>query len=332
MEIVSDRLLSPVPHDHVVQFYEDERFLANSVGRFLAGGLRQGQPGIVIATEAHRRAFVKVLKTTHDIDVEAAKLSGQLTLLDARSTLARFMVDGMPDSTLVKEHIGGVLQRILENHPGQRLCAYGEMVDLLWRDGNTHAAIRLEELWNELAGIHAFSLLCAYDITNFSRSSNGIGIRDVCQTHGHVIPAESYRETWTDQERFRAVTDLQIKAASSATEVEQRKALERALRRALAARRSAERDMASLQAEAAAARQALQRQQQATTEQLAEAVHDLRTPLNAILGWTQMVNLKPNDLPTLTHAIEVIERNAEALNRLVDGLLEPRRESGTSEP
>ena len=27
--------------------------------------------------------------------------------------------------------------------------AFGEMVDLLWRDGNAKAALRLEELWND---------------------------------------------------------------------------------------------------------------------------------------------------------------------------------------
>jgi KaiC/GvpD/RAD55 family RecA-like ATPase len=332
MEMSSDRWQSPVPHDHTVQFYEDERFLANCVARFLATGLRQGQPALVVAADPHRRAFLKRLRSTHGLDVKAAMSSGQLTLFDPRETLARIMVDGLPDAALVNEHIGGILGGILENHPGQRLCAYGEMVALLWRDGNTHAAVRLEELWNELANTYDFSLLCAYDITSFSRSSNGVGLREICQTHRHVIPAESYRETWTDQERRRAVTDLQVKAASSATEVEQRKALEGALRLALSARRSADRDTTSLQTDADGARDALERSQQATNEWLAEVVHGMRTPLNAILGWTQIVNLAPSDMATLQHAIGVIERNAENLNRLVNGLLEPRRGSVTSEP
>jgi hypothetical protein len=35
--------------------------------------------------------------------------------------------------------------------------AYGEMVDLLWKDGLEEAAIRLETLWNELANTHVIA-------------------------------------------------------------------------------------------------------------------------------------------------------------------------------
>ena len=41
------------------------------------------------------------------------------------------------------------------------------MVDLLWKQGKTEAAIRLEVLWNNLADSHVFSLLCGYAIGNF---------------------------------------------------------------------------------------------------------------------------------------------------------------------
>jgi hypothetical protein len=36
------------------------------------------------------------------------------------------------------------------------------MVDTLWRDGLQMAALRLELLWNGLAGRRRFSLLCGY--------------------------------------------------------------------------------------------------------------------------------------------------------------------------
>lgn len=329
MDTALDRPVTPVPHDHVVQFYEDESFLADCVATFLAPGLRQGQPAVVVATEPHRRACLRTLTRKHGIDVATAKLSGQLTCLDARETLKLFMVDGMPDAGLLKERLGAVLSQIVAAHPGQRLLAYGEMVDLLWRDNNAHAAIRLEEIWNELAGSYSFSLLCAYDVTTFTRSSSGVGIREICQTHGHVIPAESYRETWTESERQRAVMDLQVRAAALVTEIEQRKAMERSLRLALAARRAAEDEKTGLQTDAAVAREALERTQQAqqaTKAWLVGAATGMRTPLNAILGWTHMVSLTQPDPATLKQAIAAIEGHAQALNRLVDGLLEPRRD------
>jgi hypothetical protein len=49
-------------HDHAVQFYEDEGFLATVVGEFLGGGLRAMQSVVVIATpspESLRRSALR---------------------------------------------------------------------------------------------------------------------------------------------------------------------------------------------------------------------------------------------------------------------------------
>lgn len=42
------------------------------------------------------------------------------------------------------------------------LRVYGELVSMLWQEGNADAAIRLEEFWNELTRIYPFSLFCSY--------------------------------------------------------------------------------------------------------------------------------------------------------------------------
>ncbi len=52
--------------------------------------------------------------------------------------------------------------------------------------------------------------------------------------------------------------------------------------------------------------------------------HELRTPLNAIFGWARI--LRTRDLDSRTaHAIEVIERNAEAQTRLIEEVLDVSR-------
>jgi PAS domain S-box-containing protein len=53
--------------------------------------------------------------------------------------------------------------------------------------------------------------------------------------------------------------------------------------------------------------------------------HELRTPLNAILGWTQMAHLRGNDRDVVERAIGVMERNAKALARIVDDILDVSR-------
>src|SRR5687767_2458901 len=47
---------------HDVQFYESEDVLASSIARFLLQGVRVGQPMVVIATSAHRKAFKKKMR------------------------------------------------------------------------------------------------------------------------------------------------------------------------------------------------------------------------------------------------------------------------------
>jgi hypothetical protein len=58
------------------------------------------------------------------------------------------------------------------------------MVDVLWRDGQSVAAIRLEMLWNRLAMTHDFSLLCGYAMGNFYKDAN---VADICEQHTHAI-------------------------------------------------------------------------------------------------------------------------------------------------
>lgn len=67
---------------------------------------------------------------------------------------------------------------------------FGEMVSVLWAEWKTRAAIRLEELWNDVASRHAFSLLCAYPMSGFPKQKNDLSFLQVCHTHSHVHPAE----------------------------------------------------------------------------------------------------------------------------------------------
>ncbi|HEY2030366.1 MAG TPA: ATP-binding protein [Myxococcales bacterium] len=219
----------PHAHRHVVQFYEDERFLAGQVVDFIGSGLSSGHAAVVIATRANRERFVTQLRAG-GCAVDAHSHSQLLIMLDAEETLARFMNDGAPDWDRFRAAMAPVLERAAAVGAG-RVRAYGEMVDVLWRAGNQHAAVRLEELWNDLANVYEFELLCAYRMGNFYKESDAKGFEAICRVHTRAVPTEAWRTRAEDDvDRLREISMLQQRAFALASEVAERKVLEEALR------------------------------------------------------------------------------------------------------
>ena len=60
-------------------------------------------------------------------------------------------------------------------------------------------------------------------------------------------------------------------------------------------------------------------------EFLATVSHELRTPLNAVVGWSRLLRTGQLDKDGTTHAVEVIERNAQAQRQIIEDLLDVSR-------
>jgi hypothetical protein len=184
---IADRQLGWTP-GHDVQFYENEEFLQTAVANFLADGVRVGQPIIVIATSAHRKAFAERMRSL-GIDPDDLVHARDAIWLDARETLSAFMEGGRPSPELFEATVGNVFAKLVKNRRYVIVRAYGEMVDLLWNDGKAEAAISLEILWNELAAKYSFSLLCAYSKASLSKDT-GHSVDAICGQHMRVLPSE----------------------------------------------------------------------------------------------------------------------------------------------
>lgn len=223
---------------HDVQFYESEDFLCSSVGTFLMDGLRAGQPLVVIATEAHRKGFLDRMRPVY-VDIEDRLNGSDIVWLDARESLTAFMEGGRPNPELFEATIGNVFERLMAKRTYLVIRAYGEMVDLLWKDGNIEGAIALEELWNGLARKYSFNLLCAYSMGNFFKEAHTHSFRQICGAHDRVSPTESYL-TGDESERLREITLLQQRSRALEAEVRHRMELELALRETLTHRRRIE--------------------------------------------------------------------------------------------
>lgn len=314
-------LAHPGERSHAVQFYERDEFLFDTVGKYLAAGLDAGDRLIVIATREHREGFKRRLQHA---GVDDAIASGQLLLLDARETLAKFMIGDMPDGDLFADTLVHVLARSAQSRPGARIRAYGEMVDLLWRDGNSRAAIRLEELWNKAAESHEFALLCAYVMGNFYKEGDSGSFLDVCRTHSHVMPTEDFVQIDDADARLREISLLQQRARSLEHEIKHRKDLEDALRDALRERSRIEDDLRACVKREAEARAQAEASDAFKQMFLGILGHDLRNPLSTILTTARMMTMR--ELPADSQKkLRRIISSGDRMRRMVDQILDVTR-------
>ncbi|MGH9344030.1 MAG: PAS domain S-box protein [Terriglobia bacterium] len=198
---------------HVVQFYQDDAFLLDTLGRYIGSALCAGEAAIVIATKAHRDEMEQHLMA-RGLDLPAIRERGRYTSLDATETLSMFMVDGRPDASRFAEVMGDILKHATASaergHP--QVAVFGEMVSLLWAQGQREATLQVEKFWNQLAQDHTFRLRCGYPLGGFYRKEDTAPFLAICSEHSSVIPGESYVDSATEDGRLRNIATLQQRA------------------------------------------------------------------------------------------------------------------------
>jgi PAS domain S-box-containing protein len=208
---------SPIQGEHVVYFYQESDSLLEALCNFVAPALGAGNAAVIIATKVHHDGLQHRL-TARGLDVQKAREQRRYVALDAPEILSKIMVEGMPDGARFFEVVGGTIarSRALLKGASPEVVAFGEMVSLLWTEGKIEAAIRLEQLWNELAKKRSFSLRCAYPVANFYGEKNAQPLMRVCAEHSAVVldendtsftAAESRIALRRSEEGFRLLVD-----------------------------------------------------------------------------------------------------------------------------
>ena len=173
---------------HRVTVYNSDEDLVAQVASYFAAHLVAGGSAIVIATETHRHALSVALEG-HGLSTRSMARAERYVALDAAATLASFLDNGRPDATKFVATVGAVVERMTSS--GQSVLAFGEMVGLLWDQGNVAGAMALEEMWNRLAARHGFGLLCGYRADSFETSALQ-SVNDMCAAHDIVTVPRSY--------------------------------------------------------------------------------------------------------------------------------------------
>jgi hypothetical protein len=175
------------PCNHLLQIYENDDVILDSLEGFVSSGFNAGESVIIIATDEHLSALNTRLQKK-GVDVAAFLANDQYIPLDARDTLNLFMNNHWPDEHRFMETVKSIVLRARGN-TNRAVRAYGEMVAVLWGDGHSGATVQLEHLWNKFCEKEVFCLFCAYPKAGFTQDVD-VSIRHICSSHSKVIAGD----------------------------------------------------------------------------------------------------------------------------------------------
>ena len=179
---------------HSVQFYDTPTALMDRLCAIVSAGLLSGDSLLIVATEEHREQLVAALYNLN-VDVLDYAWGSRIIMCDAEELLAEFMVDGLPDPELFRNAVGDLVNETKGRDKGNDagVIIFGEMVAVLWKEGNRVAALALEHLWNNLLAEQPLKLNCAYPRALFA--SDEAGVLTICQSHSHIVSAPTHPTT-----------------------------------------------------------------------------------------------------------------------------------------
>jgi hypothetical protein len=184
-------LANPGPDGHIVQLYQDEDFYGEAIAHFAAAGLVRGESIILVATATNWLNISRRLKNK-GFDPDELFERGQLTLLDADTTLPKFMSGGMPDGKIFKPLAQETIRKARRGGKYPAVRWWGEMVNVLYVDGNSNASNRLEQFFDEVAHEETIAIFCSFLMDRYDPKIYDEAFGNVCSTHSHVIPARDY--------------------------------------------------------------------------------------------------------------------------------------------
>jgi hypothetical protein len=140
------------------------------IAEFIAEGLANGDPVVVIATPESRRAIEAHLRSRGSDRVELDRHRGA-RWIDSREMLERILVDGMPDKDAFDEAMAAILFNGFSKSSARRTRVYHDLVDVLRDRGSLDAAVLLLRLWSNLCARYE-DLLLAYTVAEWYREKD----------------------------------------------------------------------------------------------------------------------------------------------------------------
>lgn len=168
-------------HDHIMQVYENDHILADTLTGFMQGILNSNENAVVIATHQHLTALESQLEKL-GYRVDELISSDRFVPFDAEEMIDECMIDDEFNETVFAERCGSLIKRATDNKKTFMTC--GEISPILLTQGRKEAAIKLEQLSDKICSIHHSGLFCIYSKDHLE---NAYVHDSICSCHVKLV-------------------------------------------------------------------------------------------------------------------------------------------------
>jgi DNA-binding NarL/FixJ family response regulator len=180
-------ILAEATWRHAAAFCADEARLLDEYVRLAETTLTAGH-ALIVTVETARRDVLQRQLQMKGVDVDRAIKEGRYLSGSVADALSGFMVDGWPDEARFQAAATPVVLAAARASNGERrrVAALGECGLALWRSGKAEAAIRAEQLWDELVRRHDIEALCGFSTSGLPHDEDQRTFQRICATHSAV--------------------------------------------------------------------------------------------------------------------------------------------------
>ncbi len=168
------------PHQHIVHFYERDADLTGMLTAFVDEGLERGEQVVLLATEPHWSAVRRRLSFAARKELKR----GRIVVADADEMLERITSGGVADPLRFRAVVGDGLARVR-----RPVRIFGEVAGLIAGRGELEAAVKIEQLGQQLAHDWGAHVACAYHLQHLAGAREGA--KQIAACHdlyvGHTI-------------------------------------------------------------------------------------------------------------------------------------------------
>jgi DNA-binding NarL/FixJ family response regulator len=182
---------APEPDPTIARFHE-VRFaphegLLESFADFVAAALAAGKTAIFVASEPEHRSLAAKLQH-RGVDFDSAVEQGRYMPQDVDHVLSGFMAGDLPDPSRFALRIRDLHARAVRAATGSppRVVACGWIAPVLLARGNAEAAIRVEQLWDDMAVAAGVETLCGYPAMDTRGENERDIFQRICAVHTAV--------------------------------------------------------------------------------------------------------------------------------------------------